>query len=159
MRTKVFFLCLALVAGTGTIFAWDYERVQIGELYYNLDTTNQTAEVTYIAMWSTSNYPGLKVATIPESVGYDSITYSVTDIGEMAFNMCRNLKGLTIPNSVTSIGSSAFLGCISLTSITIPNSVTSIGREAFDSCDGLTNVTIGNSVTSIGDWALHPVQG
>ena len=43
MKKKIFTFFLALVASVGTIFAWDYERVQIGDLYYNLDDTNQTA--------------------------------------------------------------------------------------------------------------------
>ncbi len=46
MRKKLFTLLLAVAASVGTMFAWDYERVQIGDLYYNLDATNQTAEVT-----------------------------------------------------------------------------------------------------------------
>ena len=44
---KLFTLLLAVAASVGTLFAWDYERVQIGDLYYNLDATNQTAQVTY----------------------------------------------------------------------------------------------------------------
>lgn len=47
MKQKLFTLLLAVAASVGTMFAWDYERVQIGDLYYNLDATNQTAEVTY----------------------------------------------------------------------------------------------------------------
>ena len=51
----------------------------------------------------------------------------VTSIGDRAFNYCRDLMSVTIPDSVTSIGWGAFESCISLTSVTIPNSVTSIG--------------------------------
>ena len=43
---KLFTLLFAVAAGVGTMFAWDYERVKIGNLYYNLDAANQTAEVT-----------------------------------------------------------------------------------------------------------------
>ena len=53
------------------------------------------------------------------------------------------------------IASTAFEGCKGLTSITIPNSVTSIGYRAFDDCSSLTSVTIPNSVTSIGGHAFN----
>ena len=147
---------LAVLASTTTLFAWDYEQVQIGDLYYNLDSSNKTAEVTTVGDYNDS---GLTTATIPASVIYNSVTYSVTSIGIYAFSDCSGLTSLTIPNSVTSIGESAFDGCSSLTSIEIPNSVTSIGNYAFWGCKGLTSVSIPNSVTSIGDWAFSGCSG
>ena len=69
--------------------------------------------------------------TIPPSVTYNGITFSVTSIGIDAFYGCSGLTSVTIPTSVTSIGSAAFLNCSGLTSVTIPTSVTSIGGYAF----------------------------
>ena len=159
MKTKLFTLLLAVAAGVGTMFAWDYERVQIGDLYYNLDATSQTAEVTSqnssYPYWSTT----ITTANIPASVTYNFVTYSVTSIGQCAFYGCSGLTSVTIPNSVTSIGNYAFSNCSGLTSVTIPNSVTSIGDYAFAGCSGLTSVTIGNSVTSIGDYAFAACSG
>jgi hypothetical protein len=71
-----------------------------------------------------------------------------------AFDNCKTLVGIIIPNSVTSIGDDAFGGCISLTSVNIPSGVTSIGRLAFSDCTSLTSITIPNSVTSIGRSAF-----
>ena len=104
-----------------------------------------------------SGYEGEKPSgtlNIPATVTINGIEYSVTSIGEKAFENCDNLQSVTIPNSVTSIGNSAFNGCSSLQSVTIPNSVTSIGNDAFQSCSSLQSVTIPNSVTSIGDDAF-----
>ena len=126
---KLFTLLLAVAASVGTVFAWDYERVQIGDLYYNLDATNQTAEVTSP---SSGKYSGEII--IPSSVTYNEITYSVTSIGDGAFSSCSGLTSVMIPNSVTSIGYQAFYGCNSLASVTIPNSVTSIGNSVFAEC-------------------------
>ena len=85
---------------------------------------------------------------------------SVTSIGGSAFQGCKDLTSITIPDSVTSIGDYyTFYGCSSLTSITIPDSVTSIGMRAFYGCTGLTSVTIGNGVTSIGGFAFYSCSG
>ena len=135
------------------------EKVQIGDLYYNLNATDQTAEVTYELDWDRNNYAGLTSANIPASVTYSGTTYSVTSIGYNAFWACSSLTSVTIPNSVTSIGNSAFNGCTGLTSVTIPNSVTSIRFFAFCYCSSLTSVTIGNSVTSIGFHAFFGCCG
>ena len=151
MKPKLFTLLLAVAASVGTLFA---EKVQIGDLYYNLDATYRTAEVTS----QNSSYPywetTITTASIPASVTYNSVSYSVTSIGERAFYECSGLTSVTIPNSVTSIGNAAFNSCSSLTSVTIPNSVTSIGNAAFALCSSLTSVTIPNSVTSIGNGAF-----
>ncbi len=155
MKTKIFIFFFTLIAGTGTIFA----STKIGNLYYNLNGTSHTAEVTSqnsrSPYWSTT----ITAAIIPASVTYNSVTYSVTSIGDYAFDWCSGLTSVTIPNSVTSIGDYAFADCSGLTSVTIPNSVTSIGNYAFEYCTGLTSVTIPNSVTSIGDGAFSVCEG
>ena len=145
-KKKIFTLLLAIAASVGTMYA---EKVKIGDLYYNLFATNQTAEVTSP---SSGGYSGEII--IPSSVTYNSVTYSVTSIGGGAFDLCGGLTSIEIPNSVTSIGGSAFYGCSGLTSIEIPNSVTSIGGSAFAYCSGLTSIDIPNSVTSIGGRAF-----
>ena len=93
--------------------------------------------------------------TIPEEVN----GYSVTSIGDYAFDYCSKLTAVNIPNSVTRIGYKAFYGCSGLTSLTIPNSVTRIDISAFQGCSGLTSVTIPNSVKYIYDYAFSGCSG
>ena len=131
--------------------AHDFE---VDGIFYN-KTSDNTVAVTYkgYSYDSYSNeYAGDVV--IPSSVDYNGATYSVTSIGNSAFNECTSLTSIEIPYSVTSIGYNAFFDCSSLTSIEIPNSVTSIGNRAFYYCLGLTGIEIPNSVTSIGDSAF-----
>lgn len=59
-------------------------------------------------------------------------TLPVTTIGEGAFQFCRRLTSVTIPNSVITISNNAFYYCEWLTNITIPDSVTTMGGGAFD---------------------------
>ena len=123
--------------------------VELDGIYYNLVPNGNVAEVTNGA----NKYEG--DITIPSSIKVNDTEYSVTSVGNSAFEDCISLTSITIPNSVTSIAGYAFNGCISLTSITIPNSVTSIGMCAFRHCRSLTSITIPNSVTSIGGDAFY----
>ena len=50
----------------------------------------------------------------------DSDYLPVTEITEGAFDGCRNITKITIPNSVTTIGMAAFQNCTNLASITTP---------------------------------------
>ena len=169
MKTKLFTLLLAVAASVGTILAWDYERVQIGDLYYNLDATSKTAEVTSqnsdFPYWSTT----ITTANIPAAVTYNSVSYSVTSIGYAAFFGCSGLTSVTIGNNVTSIGTSVFSDYSGLTSISV-----AMGNTVYDSRDncnavietasntliiGCKTTTIPNSVTSIGDYAFRYCTG
>jgi len=106
----------------------------------NYKTTSvSTVEVTASGPYYTV-YTGS--ITLPKTVMYSDVTYTVTSIENDAFNGCRGLTSISIPRSVTSIGKGAFLGCSSLTSITIPSSVTTIGDGAFCACKAVKKYTV-----------------
>ena len=141
--------------------AYDFSYTYQGKtLYYKiLAGSTNTLAVTYYSASDASNNHVSGDVVIPSSVEHNNVTYSVTSIGDSAFNACSGLTSVSIPNSVTSIGSYAFNGCRGLTSVSIPNSVTSIGGIAFSYCIGLTSVTIPNGVTSIGSFAFYSCSG
>jgi hypothetical protein len=145
-----FFLCLLAAVQS----AWgDFTYTYAGQTltYEVLSSTDKTAGVV------SSSISG--AVEIPATVTDGDVTYSVTSIGDYAFQYCSGLTDVTIPASVTSIGESAFDGCSGLTGVTIPASVTSIGDGAFYGCSGLTGVTIPASVTSIGESAFDGCSG
>ena len=154
MKQKLFTLFFALVASIGMMKADIIERVKIGELYYNLDTDNKTAEITNeLGMdpyWKTE----ISAIDIPESFVYDNDTYNVTRIGKMAF-YSSSLQSITIPESVSSIGESAFAYCRKLESVDIPNSVHSLGSHAFQSCEKLTSISLSNQLSSIEEETFY----
>ncbi|MDE6034509.1 MAG: leucine-rich repeat protein [Ruminococcus sp.] len=79
----------------------------------------------------------------------------VKSIGESAFNRCKNLTSVKIPDSVTEIKGYTFYDCNKLESVTFPANLTSIGRCAFYCCDKLTSVVIPESVETIGGQAFY----
>ncbi len=89
--------------------------------------------------------------TIPSTLG----GYPVTIIDDNAFELCRRLTGVTIPEGVKSIADEAFYRCENLTSIILPDTLEDIGRFAFSGCKCLIDITIPDSVISIGKNAFY----
>ena len=93
----------------------------IGGVWYDLDASKKEAIVSYTGKMDYngmiySNYKGN--VSIPHSITYDGVVYSVTSIGPKAF-YGSHLTSLSIPNSITSIKSYAFTGCKELASVKI----------------------------------------
>ena len=77
------------------------------------------------------------------------------EIGNGAFMNCTGMKSVNIPTGLTALGNNAFRGASSLTSsITIPASITSISSDAFRGCSKIPSITISEGITSIGDYAF-----
>lgn len=92
-------------------------------------------------------------ATAIESVELPSSLVTVTDgsmiiyaIGAHAFENCRSLREINIPESVTTIQASVFSGCTSLTTITLPKGIISVLGNAFQDCTGLKEIRVHASI-------------
>ena len=139
----------ALFLSAASAHAYDFS---FDDIYYDvLSEEDRTVEVTRYS-YSYSYYYGSII--IPERVLAGGKTYTVTSIGDRAFNGCDALTSVTFPATLTSIGDYAFFGCSALTSVTFPASLTSIGDYAFYNCEALTSVTFPATLTSIGDYAF-----
>ena len=110
------------------------ESAEIDGLYYELNTSTRTAALTYQSTTST-NYSELPSAvTIPESVTYNGVPFTVTSITDRAFANCTALESISIPATVTQVGTTKwnqntpyggtlpFYNCTSLKSVRFEDS-------------------------------------
>ena len=102
---------------------------EVDGLYYNVTSA---ATLTCEFVKSTVEYTG--DVNIPSSVEYNGVTYSVTAVGDGAFNDATAVTNVTLPESVVSIGMKAFAGCTNIKTLHIPSKVVTIDASAFYGC-------------------------
>lgn len=112
---------------------WNYVLTNSNEIIALVCSSNELTECNFDVLFS-----GKEILTL----------------GAQAFNGCKKLTSIIIPNGITGIGDSAFSGCTALATVTIPDSVISIEGNAFYNCTSLTSITL-NKVKTIGDYAFN----
>lgn len=70
-------------------------------------------------------------------------------IDQGAFENCKNLKVVSLPDSILGLGDRAFQNCSSLEDIVIPNRVQSLNSLLFWNCSNLVQVDLPNSINFI----------
>lgn len=73
---------------------------------FTVDGINYTTTGTNTVKVVKGTYAGS--ITLPPSVMYSNITYSVTAISDMAFQLSTNLTSINLPEYLTTIGVYAF---------------------------------------------------
>ena len=121
--------CLAASAAVGDTFT-------SGGLTYTV-LTEAPATVSVKATDATT-ISGAVV--IPSTVTNDGTTYTITQIGERAFNGSTLITSVSIPETISIIGNYAFEGCTKIKSVTLPKSVTKVGDGPFAACTSLTEI-------------------
>lgn len=158
MKKQFIFFLFFFATFSGSALSEIIEHVQIGDLYYYIDTEINTAEVTYELLDDTENYANITTLNIPNSIIYNDVPYNVIAVGDGAFWKCSNLVSVVINNGVTLIGPSAFEECTKLSSVVIPSSVVDIMDDAFNDCDNLTTVTL-NSPEIVNTFSMKNIFG
>ena len=147
---KIFsLLCLTILSIQ--LFAYDFE---VNGIYYNINPNKISVSVTYKDK-TYNSYSGN--VTIPQSVYYESVNYTVSTIGNEAFRDCDQLFSVELPKSIERIGYAAFINCINLQKVLTNSSkkMTYIGQEAFYGCTSLEEFSIPNTVDTIQRMAFY----
>ncbi|MBR4263439.1 MAG: leucine-rich repeat domain-containing protein [Paludibacteraceae bacterium] len=174
---KFIILSIALWAVMPQVSAeiyFNYEDPDQEGIYYTLNTVTRTAEVSNVQEHRlTSLY-----VDIPEQLTNTGMgTFTITSVGEGAFEACNDIKEVFLPNTVTKIGERAFYGCYNMEDLYLPEELTEIpdymcckcinlyvelpptiqkiGRMAFAACmNNLKYLELPASVYSIGAEAF-----
>ena len=147
----------------------DFEKGGIS--YLISDKNKGEVDVTY----GENRYRG--DVTIPSKVSHEGREYTVTAIGESAFEYCTGLGSLSLPQTLRTIrkaafnesslshielpegldtiGVGAFLGCTKLTRLTVPQTVTVIDMSAFNSCTNLSSISLPTELKKLGARAFN----
>ena len=147
---------LILVGFAMQAFAYDF---QSGDLLYTIISADPP-QVSLDGHVDGTEAQGELV--IPETVEYEGVTYTVTVIGENAFNGCVGLTGhLEIPPTIKRIEKHAFRQCSGFSGdLVIPNSVDTISYGAFRECSGFDgNLRMSESMTRIEMYTFSGCSG
>lgn len=148
---KKSFITLILLAGFALqALAYDFE---VDGMYYKIQVYTETPEVyvVHCAQPGWNCYSGDVV--IPETVTYEGVTYTVTEIGSQAFKNCTELTSVSFPSTLTYIKDRAFEGCTSLYDIHIPSTVTRVNARAFENT-GWYNLQPDGWLLYLDGWCL-----
>ena len=85
----------------------------------------------------------------PNTVVGEIVLEKGFSLGSYAFENCKNVTKIVLPEGLKKIPEGAFFGCASLTSIVIPDSVTTLGASVFEGCAALSSVTFGSGLISL----------
>lgn len=120
-------------------------------LFYIVTGAN-TVEVSRIKTENLEPYSYEGDIIIPETVDFEGRTYTITGIGERAFNACQLLTSVVVPSTVTYIDYRAFYYCPSLQSVVLSDNIAEMGSEVFRYCEQLTSVNIPQAMTYLPDY-------
>lgn len=103
---------------------------------------------------------GIQITSIADNAFQDcknlqtiELPEGLQSIGAWAFAE-SSLEEIEIPESVSDIGESAFINCISLKKVILPRELAEIKTRCFFGCSGLVQLNLPQELLRIGDWAF-----
>ena len=126
------------------------ETIDVDSLRYTLNSDG-TATVSECLYKSTPDI------NIPSSVSDGTTTYTVTKIGQYAFDQKSFITSVTFPETMEYMDFCSFRWCSGLTQVTIPASLKELSSSNFSQCTNLETVTIaaGSQLTKVDEAAFY----
>lgn len=81
--------------------------------------------------------------------------YTVSSIGERAFQYKSQITSVSIPDTVTNIGDYGFSFCSKLLRIEGGDGILNIGNQAFYGCHSLSDIPVFDQIQTIGGYAFY----
>ena len=123
-----------ITVGNGVTYVG--EKAFYNTKYYNT-SSKWTNNVLYVGKSA--------VAAKTSLSGTYTLTAGTKAIADMAFNNCKSLTSVVMPDSVVCIGEYAFRGCTKLGTVVLGTGVKEIGILAFKDCAALKNITVNDA--------------
>lgn len=120
-------------------------------------------KIDYMAFANTPSLEAVYLSTTFDEIGelafYNSGISNISIpsanvIGCNAFEDCKNLKSIKLPNNLKSVYIGAFSGCTNLETVTFPETLTCIGSESFENCESLKSVILPNNLDTLNPEAF-----
>ena len=124
------------------------------EIWYTTTDGNQAGlktESFNVSVTSHERRDDKWVVTFSGALTTIGMEYSSTG----AFEFCKNLESIVLPDSVTKVYDYTFYECCNFQSVELSNNLQFIGEMAFYNCTSLTEITLPASVTTIDDAAFY----
>lgn len=86
-----------------------------------------------------------EIISIPQTIQWEGLTYTVASIGEEAFAEISKIEKIILPDTITTIGSYAFRKMLNLTTLVIPRNVRDLGIGIVDGCTSLTELSVNDA--------------
>ncbi|WP_281714397.1 leucine-rich repeat domain-containing protein [Allobaculum stercoricanis] len=120
-------------------------------------TDENKKEVEVIGFADSYQQTGYKLR-IPDTVSKQDESdeeYTVTSIGEKAFNESYSIHTVNFPKSIKVIGKLAFGDCAGIEQLSLPDSLETIGESAFEGCFHMDGIDFPSSLKTIGKSAFY----
>lgn len=167
---KALFQALFVILLLCSMFALFSCHNNDSKLKYEVNDDGETCTITGLGTYSSKyliipeNIDGYTVTAIANCAfqGTDIVSFegadTITTIGNYAFQNCKQLQTVVIPNTVTEIGEHCFEYCVNLHSINLPSNLKNIKAFTFAECKSIEIMFLPEGIVEIGDAAFYACE-